>query len=215
MQPTRNLLPAGHILTITADANTTGTVQRMSQSGDSTNNAVSEIAATETLVVGPFTQPYNYEILSTAGQLAYTITIADATATSAGLAGALSDETGTGAAVFGTAPTLAGPLITQPQTAAAVNGAVAVSPGTVVFTKAGVAAMTLAAPTAAQAGTRMTFVAGTANAHTITATGLIDDGITGGSKDLATFEAFVGASLTLEAYNLKWVVVSLNAVTIT
>lgn len=61
----------------------------------------------------------------------------------------------------------------------------------------------------------MMFVAGTANAHTLTATGLIDDGVDGGSKNLATFAAFVGASLTLEAYNLKWVVVANNNVAIT
>ena len=100
------------------------------------------------------------------------------------------------------------------QTALAVNGAATIAAGTVIFTKAGVLAATLAAPSAAQAGTRMTFVAGTANAHTLTATGLIDDGVTGGSKNLATFGAFVGASIVLEAYNLKWVVVAKNVVTI-
>ena len=99
-------------------------------------------------------------------------------------------------------------------TAMAANGAATIAAGTVIFTKAGVLAATLAAPTAGQAGTRMTFVAGTANAHTITATALLDDGVTGGSKTTATFAAFVGASLTLEAYNLKWVVVANNNVTI-
>ena len=95
----------------------------------------------------------------------------------------------------------------QKHTAEAADGAITISAGTVIFTKAGVNAMTLAAPSAGQAGTRMTFVAGTANAHTITATGLIDDGVTGGSKNVATFAAFVGASIVLEAYNSKWVVV--------
>ena len=89
-------------------------------------------------------------------------------------------------------------------TAALVNGAVAI-------TKAGVAAMTLAAPTAAQEGTTIVFTSGTANAHTLTATGLVEDGITGGAKDLATFAAFIGSSLTLQAVNLKWHVISLNA----
>lgn len=102
----------------------------------------------------------------------------------------------------------------QKHTAMAADGAITIGAGTVVFTKAGVVAATLAAPTAGQAGTRMTFIAGTANAHVITATGLLDDGVTGGSKDLATFAAFVGASLTLEAYNLKWVVVANNNVTV-
>ena len=102
----------------------------------------------------------------------------------------------------------------QTHTALAANGAASIAAGTVIFTKAGVLAATLAAPTAGQAGTRMTFVGGTANAHTLTATGLLDDGVTGGSKNLATFAAFVGASITLEAYNLKWVVVANNNVTI-
>jgi hypothetical protein len=96
-------------------------------------------------------------------------------------------------------------------TPALVNGAVTIADGTVVFTKAGVAAMTLAAPTAAQEGTTIVFTSGTANAHTLTATGLLEDGVTGGAKDLATFAAFVGASLTLQAINLKWHVISLNA----
>jgi hypothetical protein len=96
-------------------------------------------------------------------------------------------------------------------TPALVNGAVAIANGTVVFTKEGVAAMTLAAPTAAQAGTTMVFTSGTANAHTLTATGLIEDGVTGGAKTTATFAAFVGSSLTLQAVNLKWHVISLNA----
>ena len=39
-------------------------------------------------------------------------------------------------------------------------------------------------------------------------------GVTGGSKNLATFAAFVGATLTLQAYGLKWVVVANNNVTI-
>jgi hypothetical protein len=96
-------------------------------------------------------------------------------------------------------------------TAAAANGAVTIANGTVVFTKAGVAAMTLAAPTAAQEGTTIVFTSRTAHAHTVTATGLIEDGVTGGSKNLATFAAFAGASLTLQAINLKWHVISLNA----
>jgi hypothetical protein len=88
---------------------------------------------------------------------------------------------------------------------------VTIAHGTVVFTKAGVAAMTLAAPTAAQEGTTIVFTSRTAHAHTVTATGLIEDGVTGGSKNLATFAAFAGASLTLQAINLKWHVISLNA----
>lgn len=86
--------------------------------------------------------------------------------------------------------------------------------GTYVLTKGSAGAYTLAAPTAAQAGTVLNVVAGTAFAHTITATGLLDDGVTGGSKTTATFAAFVGATIVLEAYNLKWITRSLKAVTV-
>jgi len=121
-----------------------------------------------------------------------------------------------GAATIAGAAVVSGALTgLEKHTAASADGAVTIQPGTVIFTKAGVCAATLAAPSAAQAGTRMTFLAGTANAHTITATGLIEDGVTGGAKTTATFAAFVGSSLTLEAYNLKWLVVGKNACTIT
>jgi len=98
---------------------------------------------------------------------------------------------------------------------AAANGAIAVTPGTVVITKTGtLAAMTLAAPTADQNGMILTITSGTALAHTVTATGLFEDGVTGGGKNVATFAAFVGATIVLMAYNLKWHTVSLKAVTV-
>jgi hypothetical protein len=101
-------------------------------------------------------------------------------------------------------------------TAYPADGAIAigVGAGLIALTKPSAGAYTLAAPTAAQAGTELTITAGTAFAHVITATGLIDDGITGGSKNTMTFAAFVGASITLRAYNLKWVVISKNVVTV-
>lgn len=204
-------LPSGHSLTVTAGAGESAIVTRVADPGSSTNYTAVEIAASTSSVIGPFSDARVYLVNSLEGESDCVVALADPTATSAGLASSLSNETGTGAAVFGTSPTLAAPLITQPVTAALVNGAVTISPGVVVFTKAGVAAMTLAAPTAGQEGTIMTFTAGTANAHTLTATGLIEDGITGGAKNLATFAAFVGSSLTLCAINLKWHVVSLNA----
>lgn len=101
------------------------------------------------------------------------------------------------------------------QSTAAASGALPLQAGTVMVTKAGVAALTLAAPAAANVGQRITVISTTANAHTITATGLIEDGVTGGSKTTATFAAFGGASIVLEAYGSKWYVVAKNAVTIT
>jgi hypothetical protein len=101
------------------------------------------------------------------------------------------------------------------QSLAAADGALPLVAGTVLVTKAGVCAMTLAAPAAANDGQRITVISTTANAHTLTATNLLEDGITGGAKDLATFAAFAGASIELEAYAAKWYVVSKNVVTIT
>lgn len=90
------------------------------------------------------------------------------------------------------------------------DGAVTVSNGLHVISKTSAAAMTLAAPTAAQNGLVLTITAGTAFAHVITATNLLQDGVTGGPKDKTTLGAFVGSSITLVAYNQFWHVVSIN-----
>lgn len=80
-----------------------------------------------------------------------------------------------------------------------------------VITKAGVALLTLAAPTATvDDGIIITISSTTANAHTLTATGLFQTGTA--TVNLATFAAFAGASITLMAYNAKWIVISVNAV---
>lgn len=103
----------------------------------------------------------------------------------------------------------------NPVTLASASGAITIAPGTVVITKTGsLAAMTLAAPTAAQNGLMMTITSATAFAHTVTATGLFDDGVTGGSKNAGTFAAFAGASMTIMAYEGKWHTISLKAVTV-
>lgn len=83
-----------------------------------------------------------------------------------------------------------------------------------IFTKGSAAAITLAAPVAADAGVRIQLVAGSAFAHVITATGLIDDGVTGGGKNTVTLGAFVGASAELMAYNLHWVLMNKTVATI-
>jgi hypothetical protein len=98
---------------------------------------------------------------------------------------------------------------------AAADGAISVSDGVsreIMITKAGVCALTLAAPAADRQ--RLTVTSTTANAHTITTVDLIHDGTTG-THDLATFAAFPGASLSLIGYDGKWYVVANNAVTIT
>lgn len=104
----------------------------------------------------------------------------------------------------------------QTVTTIAGDGAITIKSGIIVMTKGSAAAITLAAPTLAQVGTRLTIYAGSAFAHVVTATALIDDGVTGGSKTTATFAAFVGATLTLIAAQVgKWGVESKNVVTIT
>ena len=82
------------------------------------------------------------------------------------------------------------------------------------LTKGSAGAYTLAAPTAAQEGYRLVILCQSAFAHVVTATNLLDDGVTGGAKDTATFGAFVGSSLSLIAINQKWHVESLNVCTI-
>lgn len=95
----------------------------------------------------------------------------------------------------------AGPLVPL-----AVSGAI--DPHTAqryMITKAGVAAMTLAAPTAtADDGLVIEITSATANAHTVTATGLYEDGA--GHVNLATFPGSIGGCLLLMAYNGKWYV---------
>jgi hypothetical protein len=73
------------------------------------------------------------------------------------------------------------------------------------------ASTTLASPTVAQNGIRATFTSNTAAAHVITAT--MEDGTTGGSTT-ATFTAFKGASMILEASAGVWNVVAVQNVTI-
>lgn len=96
--------------------------------------------------------------------------------------------------------------------AIAADGALPTGSATVILTKAGVSAMTLAAPSAD--GVVLTVFSYSDNAHTITTVDLIHDGTTG-THDLATFAAFKGASLTLVGYDGKWLVKSNVAVTIT
>jgi len=101
-----------------------------------------------------------------------------------------------------------------PLSSIAVNGALSVSSGNyILLTKAGVIALTLAAPTAGvQDGMVITITANNgAYADTLTATGLIQTGGAGSPYTTATFgvtTAFNGASLTLKSYNGYWYVVS-------
>jgi hypothetical protein len=92
------------------------------------------------------------------------------------------------------------------------SGAIVPTSGNYVITKAGVLAATLAAPTAGiQDGTIIVLNSSTANAHTLTATGLLQTGTA--SVNVATFAAQAGAGLVLQAFNGKWIVLSAVGIT--
>ena len=93
------------------------------------------------------------------------------------------------------------------------NGAINPSlPAFYVITKAGVLAMTLAAPVVgADEGKIIGISSNTANAHTVTATGLFNTG--SASVNLATFAAFAGAGFQVMAVQGKWNVLSSVGIT--
>jgi len=98
------------------------------------------------------------------------------------------------------------------------NGVIAVPTKntTVLLTKAtALASTTLAAPAKDQDGIRLVITSTTAAAHVVTAVGLLGDAVTGSPHGTATYAAFIGASLTLEAANSIWNVISSVGVTIT
>jgi len=93
----------------------------------------------------------------------------------------------------------------------ATDGAISGLGGMAVLTKTSIGAYTLAAPSGD--GIILTILSRSAFAHVVTATGLLDDGVTGGSKNTLTFAAFAGANAQLQSYGGKWNVISLKAVT--
>jgi len=109
----------------------------------------------------------------------------------------------------------------QPVTIQAVDGALPITTGIVKLTKGSIGAFTLAAPSAAQEGTELRIVSGSAFAHVVTATGLINNGVTGGAKSTITFGAFVGASISLVAITTAgavtgtWYVLAINVAPVT
>lgn len=95
-----------------------------------------------------------------------------------------------------------------PVGAVTADGAITITAYNKTFfvTKAGVAAMTIADPTATtHDGVTLTFVATTANAHTLSnaaGSGFFSSG--GASKDVATFGGAIGDGFTIIAYQGKW-----------
>lgn len=84
------------------------------------------------------------------------------------------------------------------------DGAIAIPPGDTTYfvTKAGVAAMTIAAPTiTTHDGIRLTFISTTAQAHTLD---MASSGINAGSGDIGTFGGAIGDGVTIVAYQEHW-----------
>lgn len=99
-------------------------------------------------------------------------------------------------------------------TTLAADGPITNSSGVCWMEKAvpGVVAATLADPAAGDNFKVLTIIGGTAHAHTVTySTGFSG---AGGGKDVATFGAAVGNSMTIIAYASKWHVIALNGVTV-
>ena len=97
--------------------------------------------------------------------------------------------------------------------AALVDGAIAIKSGVVMITKATAAALTLATPTTGQNGTRITILAQTAAAHTVTAATIgFNEG--GATTDVATFGGAIGDGMTVVAYNGEWYTENIRNVTL-
>ena len=104
-----------------------------------------------------------------------------------------------------------------PVLALSVNGAVTVPVYNTVFflTKAGVLADTIVDPTATtHDGVELTFVATTANAHTLSNAAGTGFNAGGAASDVATFGGAVGDYLKIVAYQAVWYVLSKTNVTL-
>lgn len=93
------------------------------------------------------------------------------------------------------------------------DGAITIKNGVVTLNKAGVLAATLANPAAGDDDyKRLTIVALSAYAHTVTVTGGFGNG--GAGEDVATFSGVIGDALDLIAYQGYWYITGSHQVTI-
>jgi hypothetical protein len=148
------------------------------------------------------------------------------TATSANLITAITNETGTGVAVFNTSPTLVTPVIgaatgtsltltggvIQGIQTISGDGAITIAPGIVRLTKGSIAAITLAAPSSND-GVVITIMSTTDFAHVVTVTGGMWDG-TATTNTTVTFPVVAGAAVTLMASGTDWYVLNNQGTTI-
>lgn len=105
--------------------------------------------------------------------------------------------------------------IIPPKQVASASGAITIKDGTVWLTKAGVAAMTLADPTATvDDGKTLRIISTTANAHTVSNAAGSGFNAGGASTDVGTFGGAKGDNLIVTAYQGVWLVVSKTNVTL-
>lgn len=93
------------------------------------------------------------------------------------------------------------------------DGPIAATTHVALLSKAASAGVhTLVAPT--RDGIHLILVARTAFAHQVTATGLVDDGVTGGSKNTITMAAFPGSTAEFISAGGKWNTLGLKGATV-
>ena len=106
---------------------------------------------------------------------------------------------------------------TNKYTTVTANGAISIPTANTTYyiTKAGVAAMTLADPTATtHDGLTLTFISTTAQAHALSNAAGSGFNAGGAASDIGTFGGAIGDGITLTAYGGKWLVVSKTNVTL-
>ena len=85
------------------------------------------------------------------------------------------------------------------------DGAITIRDGVVILTKGSAAAITLAAPTAGtHDGIRIDIIAGSAQAHVVTVTGMA----AGSGQDVGTFGGAINDICSLIAYNAGWYILT-------
>ncbi len=115
------VLPAGYQLSVVANAASSGSVRRVAEAGTTTQYNPTAVPASTTVTVGPFNTARVYEVQSDSGLLTYSkaVTESSTVTTSSGMAAQITDESGTGAMVFGTGATLTTPTLSAPTVTAA------------------------------------------------------------------------------------------------
>lgn len=124
--------------------------------------------------------------------------------------------TNAGSAVSGyalVAPTYDIPSGVQLQSVGA-SGAVVIKPSTVLITKAGVAALTIADPATNQDGLEMQFISTTAQAHTLDNSAGSGFNAGGAASDVGTFGGAKGDNIRIVAAGGKWLVLNKTNVTL-